>query len=449
MTDPHPSKPYSLLESDKGFGSILVLHGSWQSSFAEVLDGEGVRALRLSDRVGWPPEDLEFLRGMTLRSLEVCSDTRIDLTAVEAMTSLEWLGLDCEATRPLDLSQLTGLTHALVTWPKRGIAHLLDRPELEHLSIEKYPHGDLRALEARRLKRLDLTSRKLESLHGVSQLPSLVRFDLLDCYKLESIDDLAGTSVEVLEIENCRKVGSLEPLQGHRSLRRLILNGCAGIESLEPLGSCEKLELVILGGNTNITTGDLALLLNNPRLKTFRFKNRRHYNLKSKDVDALLMERRRARRPSPPEAPDANSLIEALAVAMEDEDTEAIDALLSSAPPDADAKMIERALGLIRQELAGVGEWQIMVFLEALPARMFFEGLFRGAAVLGDQSPYALRAILQRRLEQKEQRDALVAYLVRRPEGMDVVTVALRELALTHSCAGVVLQALGGECDAC
>ena len=242
MTPQAKQPRYVVRDTEEGLGPCMILTAPWDSSLLGALRENGIQVLRLSDQGGWPPTSPVFLADLPIRGVEIYSDKRLDLTVIENMGGLELLGLECETKTPLDLSRLEALRVALVTWPQNGIAHLLDRPRLVHLNVSRYPYEDLGPINATKLKRLQLTSRKLCSLDGASDLLDLHTLDLLDCFRLVSIEGLRGANrVRVLALDCCKKVRTLDPLHYLPNLERLILENCGEIESLRPLQGCKNL----------------------------------------------------------------------------------------------------------------------------------------------------------------------------------------------------------------
>ena len=117
------------------------------------------------------------------------------------------LGLQFRSTKKIDFSHFTKLRVALLTWTK-GLESIFSLNNIEYLNIQNYPHKNLKPiLHMRKLKRLHLTSKKLESLEGIENLENLKKLDLYNCQQLVSksgIDKLY--KLHEIEIEACNKL---------------------------------------------------------------------------------------------------------------------------------------------------------------------------------------------------------------------------------------------------
>jgi hypothetical protein len=169
-----------------------------------------IRALRLTDSFGFKGHDISFLSELSfLRSLELyCWDAK-GVKIIESLPQLEVLGLQYKSAQKIDLSGFSKLRDVFVTWSK-GLASLLELTTLEKLNIQNYPHKDLEPISSMvLLKKLYITSRKLESLQGIEYLGCLETLDLYNCPFLTS---LAGTKncprLKTIEIEACNRVSA-------------------------------------------------------------------------------------------------------------------------------------------------------------------------------------------------------------------------------------------------
>lgn len=169
---------------------------------------EGIDALRLTDSFGFKGGDLSFLPSLTyLKSLELyCWDAK-NVKLIETLPQLEVVGLQFKSTQKINFSNFHNLRVAKVTWAK-GLTSLLDAKAIEYLNVQNYPYENLKPIEhMRKLKRLYLTSRKLESLDGIQQFSDLEELDLYNCQQLKSkegIDQLP--KLKKIEIEACNKL---------------------------------------------------------------------------------------------------------------------------------------------------------------------------------------------------------------------------------------------------
>lgn len=144
----------------------------------------------------------------------------------------------------------------------------------------------------RSVKFLDLSVSNPTSFKGVSVLGKVKRLETHYCLKLESDEGLSevADSIEWLHINQSKKFRFGKELLGLPNLRVLCLNSCGPVPDLEFLSHFPCL-LDFRFVDTNVLSGDLSPLLRHPTLCTVGFLNKRHYNRRFEDVEALLSER--------------------------------------------------------------------------------------------------------------------------------------------------------------
>ncbi len=139
---------------------------------------------------------------------------------------------------------------------------------------------------------LELNSSNITSFLEIAKLGKIKRLELSWCLKLESDTGLSeiGDHLEWLHVNTSRKFSPKKDLFELRHLKVLCLNGCAPLENLRFLERMPSL-LDFRFVDTNILDGDLTPLMTHPNLVNAGFLNKRHYNLKSGDVESHLRER--------------------------------------------------------------------------------------------------------------------------------------------------------------
>jgi uncharacterized protein with PQ loop repeat len=201
---------FEVREDEHGFGRVLILKGSWTDGVALFMEANGIDSLRLSDSFGSKSNDLSFLSRLSfLRGLEIYCWEAKTINVVESLPQLELIGLQCKSTAQINFEKFQNLKMALVTWSS-GLGSLLNVSSLEKLNIQRYPYVDLNPMSALiNLKRLYLTSRKLQSLAGISRLASLEALDLYNCPNLESLSGSESCpKLVAVEVENCPRVSA-------------------------------------------------------------------------------------------------------------------------------------------------------------------------------------------------------------------------------------------------
>ncbi len=284
------NEKYFIDEVENGMGRCLVLAAPWSDSFKSIIDKENISVLRLSQSAGWNGNDISFINYLpSLSGVEIYSWCVKDITPLESISNLEYLGLQCEFTKAPDFSKLKKLKVLKIFWrPKAKTIFSCD--ELNLLNILNYPSENLKELNRMSLLRhLQLTSKKIKSLSGIEELSSLSILDLADCPKLE---DLSGIDkcqqIEIVEIENCKRVYDIAILSELQNLKEIVLTDCGAVKSLRPLAHSPSLESITFIGDTTIEDGELTSLLDIPTLKKMWFSNKRHYSHTREQVMEVL-----------------------------------------------------------------------------------------------------------------------------------------------------------------
>lgn len=136
---------------------------------------------------------------------------------------------------------------------------------------------------------LELSFSGLRAFDGIGRVQSLRRLELVHCYKLESdsgLEEVAG-SLRHLHIQKSKRfhvglgIGSL------REIEVLRLNACGDIDNLDFLFQFPRL-LDFRFVDTNVRSGDMSPLIAHKTLRSVGFMDKRHYNMKSADVDRTL-----------------------------------------------------------------------------------------------------------------------------------------------------------------
>lgn len=286
------SESYFIDEAESDMGRCLVLKAPWSDSFIDVIRKENIAVLRLAESMGWKGGDIAFLEKLQdvgLRGVEVYAWGVKDITPLQFIPDLEYLGLQCEFTKASDFSNFKQLKICKLLWrPKANT--VFDSPGLKLLNIVNYPDEDLNSLKnLTGLRRLQITSRKLVSLAGIELLKGLRVLDLAECPRMESFAGIgACQELQVVELENCKKVDDISCLGELENLRDVVLTDCGKINSLQPLSKCRLLESLIFAGDTNVEDGELTPLLDIPELKKMWFVDRRHYTHNRDQVAAML-----------------------------------------------------------------------------------------------------------------------------------------------------------------
>jgi hypothetical protein len=281
---------YFIDVAENGMGRCLVLTSPWCDSFNIVIQKENIDVLRLSDSAGWSGNDLSFLETTQgLRGLEVYSWNVKDLTPLQHVSHIEYLGLQCEFSKGPDFSLFSNLRICKLLWKPKAKG-ILECKNLTLLNISNYPYENLQCIsEMINLDRLQITSRKLESLYGIEQLQMLTILDIADCPKLSTITGVKKCSkLKEVEFEGCKALNDISSLGNLKELVTLRVIDCGSINTLLPLSSNVNLQEILFTGNTNIKDGDLSIANKLPKLSRMWFADRRHYSHKREQIKLAL-----------------------------------------------------------------------------------------------------------------------------------------------------------------
>lgn len=135
------------------------------------------------------------------------------------------------------------------------------------------------------LMKLDICQSKLRSLHGIENAQKLKTMVLSYNRSLEDISALSALrdTLTVLSIESCGKVRDFSVLYDLHNLEHLNLNGSNELPNLEFLRGMPNLKTFVF--SMNVLDGDLTLCKTIPYASC---NNKRHYNLKDKDLPKQL-----------------------------------------------------------------------------------------------------------------------------------------------------------------
>jgi hypothetical protein len=166
----------------------------------------------------------------------------------------------------------------------------LQRKEYVSLRGYRQKNGLLDALPTSdEILYLELSFSGLRAFGGIGRLQSIKRLELVHCYKLESDSGLeeVSSSLRHLHVLNSKRLQVGAGLRSLRNIEVLRLNACGEIDTLEFLHEFPRL-LDFRFVDTNVRSGDLSPLIAHKTLRSVGFMDKRHYNMKSAEVDRAL-----------------------------------------------------------------------------------------------------------------------------------------------------------------
>lgn len=257
------------------------LHAPWSPAIRRAFFRSGADGLVANYARGFVGSDIEFVRDLPLRRLNILDRGITDLTPVHDLGStLEELRVDVASGPYIDLNLLPRLRVLSCAWEQ--VKDTIDSTDqLEDLYFSPYRESDLSPLtHLTSLRSLRMKPPLgVRSLNGIETMPWLAHLGIYRA-QLEDTTALARLSSPVLtrlDLPSCRRLTSLADLSGLAGLRRLDVSESGDLTSLTPISSLTQLERLSLYGSTTIADGNLTPLLTMSRLHDLRMMNRRHY----------------------------------------------------------------------------------------------------------------------------------------------------------------------------
>jgi Leucine-rich repeat (LRR) protein len=267
----------------------LVVTDGWSRALTDLVDSGKVDGVELNSAKGTWDDSLNFLEDIPeLRHLILIDLAAKDVRSIQGLSQLETLNLSAYATSPLDFSWLPNLKTAFVEW-RRSYRNLSACIGLEDLYLNRYSEQSLLVVKPmRQMVRLRVgDSRTLSTLDGITDLTRLRTIGLYGLprlHNLELLPALAG-SLEVVDLNQCRYLSTVDPLAELKQLKRLVLVDCGRVPSVRAVADCRTLRQFFFYGDTNVVDGDLEFLRRMP-LSDVAFKNRRHYSVRREELPA-------------------------------------------------------------------------------------------------------------------------------------------------------------------
>jgi hypothetical protein len=139
---------------------------------------------------------------------------------------------------------------------------------------------------------LELNWSNIQDFLGIEKMNKLKRLELHYCTKLQNDFGLSGLAdtLEHLHINQSKKFVPSEELFSLKNLRVLCLNSCGNLDNLNFLNQFSNL-IDFRFVDTNVFDGDLSPILDHPTIRNVGFLNKRHYNIKDDEMDALLKDK--------------------------------------------------------------------------------------------------------------------------------------------------------------
>ena len=228
-----------------------------------------------------------------LERLRIQSAGRIDVGWISDLTSLKSLQLHGKIAGAIDFDRLTSLQLADVDYCSTTSA-LLDsgiRPLQVSLHKLDRPLNDFPAEFCRGVTVLGLDRGPLISLDGLEEFESLKSLSVMDMRSLEDVRAVAHCrNLEELDVTSCNAIVDCTVIGSLDCLEWLVWEN-RKLDSLKQFLPGTSVEVLRLGERTEIEDGDTSIALELPRLKHVSFRDKRRYNRRVEELNAILAER--------------------------------------------------------------------------------------------------------------------------------------------------------------
>jgi len=237
---------------------------------------------------------LDRVRYISFLDIQRCS--KLDLAPVLALTKLLELRIGSGVTdRPVNVAPLGELRLLSADWGKGGVVSLTSLERLETLILHGCKARDLTSLQLPgSIVDFRLILGTLEALDGIERLARLRRGRFWLMPKLVNVEAIGALrEMEVLEMENLKRVSSFAAIGSCTKLRELFIEKCAPVSTLAWLENLRDLQKLSVA-DTPIDDGDFSVVSKLPKLIDFAATRNKRYFPPIRDIEKLVASRRQA-----------------------------------------------------------------------------------------------------------------------------------------------------------
>lgn len=275
-------------------GVDVVVRGAWSDGARDAITSGQADGLDLNYAKGYSENDLEFLRGLPIRRLQLLKRTCSDIEPVYSLgDTLELLRIQIDPSTSVELDRLPRLRLVSANWAQLRKTFAF-ASAVEELFVHSYDEDDLSPLVgSSRVQKIVMKEYpKLRSLDGVDEFPNLNSLSIFLARRLDDISALSkvrSSPMRTLELEACRRVTTFEPVAGLTSLEYLNMSENSEYPTAEPLASLQRLRELYLHSSTRIGDGNLAPIAGLPELRDLRMRSRKHYTPSVEYIKEMLL----------------------------------------------------------------------------------------------------------------------------------------------------------------
>jgi len=270
------------------YGPRLEMHSPWTSQIEKIISKRGIVELELNDGKGWKGMDVRFLKSSNLQNLKALEilDFLVDnVEDIHHLHDIKHLEVSTYCKTPIDFTAFPQLESVAIEW-RANSKSIFKAHTLREVFVNNYTGSSLKPFaELDQLESLRLKSPRIREIGDLSTLRKLRDFALVNATRLTSLEGIQVLkTLEHFEANHNRRISNIEQIGSLTELRHLEIWDNREIDTLRPLLSLKNLEELFFYESTNIVDGDVACLMQLPKLRKTSFQNRRHYNCKREEL---------------------------------------------------------------------------------------------------------------------------------------------------------------------
>jgi len=260
----------------------LFINSDRLSDCIKYLHSNDLRFITINSFQNYKAKDIAFLTQLKdfLEGLSVL-ETHYDYSVVNGLHKLKYLGIPDNGKDVIDLKNFPNIEMCGVAFSER-LQGLEFCSNLKSLTISNYKSKtkDLSALPSlNNLEHLSLIKTDITTLQGIKSFRNLNKLEIFSASKLETVAALQVllSSLEEIQVEQCKKINDYETLGKVKSLKKIILSESGEIKSLAFVKELPLLEFISFWG-TNVLDGNIKYC---EGINYVGFDNKKHYTHKS------------------------------------------------------------------------------------------------------------------------------------------------------------------------
>lgn len=243
--------------------------------------------------------DLSFLEHYIVKGLNITFSGIKSNFQINQFTEIEILvSLFGSPVTILDFSNLKNLKILEITWNNKvqGLSSLVN---LKNLNLWKYKpvSKNLDEFESyEKIVKLTLVQPAIESLEGIQQLKQLAELEIAKPKGLQffftKLSQNCLVGLKELRLSFCKEL-DFTSIPTLKNLTLLCITDSGDvIQSLEFINKKFPNLKSLIFTRTELLDGNLEYLLEHPSLEKVTIDHKKHYNMKEKEINAILMEKR-------------------------------------------------------------------------------------------------------------------------------------------------------------